>query len=246
MVRVIATIGLYGILLLSQGALIGCSGIAHESRFAPRLDDYKTSGYAAESTGIEADAIFLSDSVKEDVDYPAERVPQVLLSGDKPELVLTSSEYQIAIKASFKSERLLTIGPCIIIPLPVIPVAIFKNDMNRNLQLYGSVTSLKGQKFVLSKISATVDTNKFDNLKFITRKTTYDSVEQFPSTEDRDQKRQLKQQKTVFRVVAPVSVQDVDSFDVNIDITEDNGRQVSLPQIHFYPSSGIVWTVCVM
>jgi len=248
MVRIIANISLYVILLLSQGLLFGCSAIVHQSRFAPRLDDYKTSGYKAESKGVEADAVNIPASAKEDEDYisGAKRAPRALLSGDKPELVLTSAEYQIAIEASLKSERLLTIGPCIIIPLPVIPVLLFKDDVNGNLQLYGNITSLNGQKFTLNKISATAGTNKFDDLKFITRKTTYGYIEEFPSTEDRDRKRLLKQQKTVFRVIAPVSIQEVTSFDVNIYLTEGNGNKVALPQVHFYSSSGVVWYVCAM
>jgi hypothetical protein len=72
------------------------------------------------------------------------------------------------------SERPLFIGPCIIIPLPVIPIMFYKQENKGDVVLLkGSISSLKGDRFSLDTIGATVNSQKFARVEVLEPKIEY-------------------------------------------------------------------------
>ena len=214
-----------GILVAAVMILQGCSSITMQNRFAPRLEDYNYSGYKAMSQ---------TDSSLRGT---------LVLAGIRPELVLTSTDYEIILCASQKSERILTIGPGMFPAiLPIIPVLFLKQDFTGNITFTGSIKSLSGQSFSLSDISATIGADKFDHLGwydrgFKPRWIRYGYLKNSDETEHSDETLPTKQQKVLFSFNVAVSVQSVKNIDINLRIIEDDGKEILIPTIHFYSSS---------
>lgn len=178
--------------------------------------------------------------------YVGTPAPTALIAGERPELVLTSSDYEVTLRASAKGERVLTLGPCIIIPLPIIPILFLNQTSNENLKLHGTISSLKGQDFKLSKVGATVGANKFEQLDLIDNKTTYENTKKNSSDlGGNDKPLSIKQQKITFNAIVPLSIQSVENIDVDIQLTEGQ-KDIVIPSIHLHSSSGTVWAICVM
>jgi len=179
--------------------------------------------------------------------FPEHHPPTVLLSGDRPELVLTSQNYQLTIRASAKSDRLLTIGPCIIIPLPVIPIVFLKMDATNNMTLHGNISSLNGQSFSLKSISVSIGSTKYEQLDLLDMKKTYEYSSRPPASGSSSDKRlMMTRQSITFSAEVPQPSQSIENFEVDLWITEDENKNISFPPLRFYSSSGTVWLVCAI
>lgn len=215
--------------------LQGCSFVTKEYHFTPQLDDFNGTEYMARAN--EASAHY----------FPERHPPTVLLSGDRPELVITSQNYQLTIRSSAKSDRLLTIGPCIIIPLPVIPIVFYKQEFTNNMTLRGNISSFNGQSFSLKNISVSIGSTKYEQLDLLDMKKTYEYSSK-PSTSGSSSDKRLKmtRQSITFTAEVPQPPHSIENFEVDLQITEDENRNISFPPLRFYSSSGTVWLVCVM
>jgi hypothetical protein len=188
-----------------------------ESRLTPRPDEYANSGYKATAEGISP---FYDEH---DI-----RVPVTLLKGERPKLVMTSTDYQISLKASGQSERVLSIGPCIIVPIPIIPVLILSHSSSENLIVLVRIDALNGHRFKLGDMTVKVKTNSSGAVK------TFTYSENIPL-------------KHVHEAIAsfPVPSSSVDNIEVGLRIIEEGAGEIIVPPMHLYSSTGITSTGCV-
>ncbi len=214
--------------------LSACSAINKEHYFAPRLDTFDNTGYVPSAEKVSG--------------YEPTPAPIVQLSGGKQRLVLTSDEYRIELEVqTIISERPLFIGPCIIIPLPVIPIMFYKRENKADVVfLKGSISSLKGDRFSLSTISATVNSRKFSRVEILEPKIEYIYKGGAYEVSHPQAAFDLKQQVLKFGAKIPVAIQQLERLDVELHMVDSRGKEIFAPSVHFGPDGGVKWLVCFM
>ena len=238
MVRMKVTLGgIYNRLFLSTLIVLllnACSAINKEHYFAPRLDTFDGTGYVPSAEKVSG--------------YEPTPAPIVQLSGGKQRLILKSRDYRIELEVrNIKSERPLFIGPCVIVPLPVIPVMLFSSKPTADsILIKGSISSFKGDRFTLHDISAAANEQKLSRIEIIEPQVEYTFDGSAYEASDLQAAYNLKKQVLKFKAKVPISLQQLESLDVTLHLIDSKGKDVLVPAVHFRPDSGVKWYVCFM
>jgi hypothetical protein len=222
---------LLALVIVSTGCM---TAMGIERRLAPRLSDYQQTEFSAQAQG---------SSTYNEQSVPGDWSLVTTLSGTKPALLLTSSDYQIAIHAFAKSTQVVMYGICFILPFPVIPgvimgpSAISYNDMPA--VLHGSITSLRGHNIELKEIHVLSGSQQVDIARLWTVR--------YDETSEKDGQPEAagdKQQKLIFHAKLPVKSKDIGGLDIYLKIIENDSKEIVFPTIHLYDSSSFIWKVC--
>jgi len=169
-------------------------------------------------------------------------------SGIGNQIHLSSDEFTIKLNvAGVISVRTLFFGPCFILPLPVIPVIFYKENVkSEEISLKGTVISKLGDRFELKRIDAIANGKEFNNLKIIDPTLVSDYEGNNTEASNLDKSFALKKQTLNFGIKIPISPAQITSLAVSLHVVRANGEKLTVPAINFAPGNSVNWNVCAL